>query len=39
VPASSRYLKRASDSINSCIEFRTNQEPNLKSWLATKSNP
>jgi aminopeptidase N/puromycin-sensitive aminopeptidase len=36
VAASSRYQKRATDSINSCIEFRTNQEPNLKTWLAAQ---
>jgi aminopeptidase N/puromycin-sensitive aminopeptidase len=39
VAASSRYLKGAMDSINSCIEYRTNQEPNLKTWLAAHTNP
>jgi aminopeptidase N/puromycin-sensitive aminopeptidase len=34
VASSERSLKRAVDQINDCIEFRTNQEGNLKDWLA-----
>ena len=34
VPSSERSLKRAVDQINDCIEFRANQEGNLKEWLA-----
>ncbi len=36
VPATERALKHATDSINSCIEFRTLQEPNLKQWIAAQ---
>jgi aminopeptidase N/puromycin-sensitive aminopeptidase len=31
-----RALKHATDAINSCIEFRTLQEPNLKQWIASQ---
>ena len=34
VPSSERSLKRAVDQINDCIEFRADQEGNLKEWLA-----
>jgi aminopeptidase N len=34
VASSERSLKRAIDQINDCIEFRANQEGNLKEWLA-----
>ena len=34
VASSERALKRAVDQINDCIEFRGNQEGNLKEWLA-----
>ncbi len=34
VPSSERSLKRAVARINDCIEFRANQEGNLKDWLA-----
>ena len=36
VPSSERSLKRAVDQINDCIEFRANQEGNLKTWLAAQ---
>ncbi len=36
VPAAERALKSATERINSCIEFRSLQEPNLKQWLATQ---
>ena len=38
VAASDRSLKHAVDRINGCIEFRSLQEPNLKSWIATQPN-
>ena len=38
VNASGRALKRASERINGCIEFRHLQEPNLKTWLAAQQN-
>jgi aminopeptidase N len=38
VAASDRPLKHAVDRINGCIEFRSLQEPNLKSWIATQPN-
>ena len=31
-----RSYKRAIDQINDCIEFRANQESNLKAWLAAQ---
>jgi aminopeptidase N len=34
VASTERALKRATDQINDCIEFRANQEGNLKEWLA-----
>ena len=34
VPSSERALKRATDSINDCIELRSLQGPKLKEWLA-----
>jgi aminopeptidase N len=34
VAASDRALKRAVNQINDCIDLRSVQEPNLKSWLA-----
>jgi aminopeptidase N len=34
VPSSERALNRAVDQINDCIEFRADQEGNLKEWLA-----
>jgi aminopeptidase N/puromycin-sensitive aminopeptidase len=34
VASSERSLKRAIDQINDCIEFRADQEANLKAWLA-----
>ena len=37
VASSERALKRAVDQINDCIEFRANQEGNLKEWLASSS--
>ena len=38
VAATDRALKRASERINGCIEFRHLQEPNLKKWLAAQQN-
>jgi aminopeptidase N len=38
VAASGRALKRATERINGCIEFRRLQEPNLKRWLAAQPN-
>jgi aminopeptidase N len=38
VAASGRALKRATERINGCIEFRRLQEPNLKKWLAAQPN-
>ena len=37
VPASERSLKQALERIDMCIEFRTLQSQNLKSWLAAQS--
>ncbi len=37
VPASERALTRAQNSIQSCIELRSQQGPRLKTWLATAS--
>ena len=37
VAASDRALKRALDSIDSCIQRRAAQGPNLTAWLATQS--
>jgi aminopeptidase N/puromycin-sensitive aminopeptidase len=37
VPSADRSLKRAVESIDSCIEFRQLQGPNLKAWLATEA--
>jgi len=36
VSSSTRSLKHAIERIDSCIEFRSLQEPNLKQWLATQ---
>jgi aminopeptidase N/puromycin-sensitive aminopeptidase len=36
VPASERALSRAKDQINDCIELRSLQEPNLKTWIASR---
>ena len=36
VPASERALARARDQINDCIELRSLQEPNLKTWIASQ---
>ena len=36
VAATDRALKHALEQIDSCIEFRSLQEPNLKQWLATQ---
>jgi aminopeptidase N/puromycin-sensitive aminopeptidase len=36
VPATERALQNAINRINSCIEFRTLQEPNLKKWIAAQ---
>ena len=38
VAASDRALKQAVERINSCVEFRSHQEPNLKNWMATQPN-
>jgi len=37
VPSSDRALKHAIERIDACVELRTLQEPNLKSWLATQA--
>jgi aminopeptidase N/puromycin-sensitive aminopeptidase len=34
VPSTDRALKHTVEAINSCIEFRSQQEPNLKKWIA-----
>lgn len=34
VPSSERALKRATDAINDCIEFRTEQASKLQAWLS-----
>ena len=39
VPESDIALKHAIEKINSCIEFRTLQEPNLDRWLAAQPKP
>jgi len=39
VPATDRALRHAIEGINACIELRTLQEPNLKSWLAVQPKP
>jgi aminopeptidase N/puromycin-sensitive aminopeptidase len=36
VPSSDVALKHALENIDSCIEFRKLQEPNLKLWMATR---
>jgi aminopeptidase N len=33
VPASGQYLQRAKDSIDDCIELRSNQGPKLEQWI------
>ena len=38
VPAANVALRHAIERINGCIELRSLQEPNLKSWLATQPN-
>jgi aminopeptidase N/puromycin-sensitive aminopeptidase len=39
VAASSASLRHAVERINECIEFRSQQEPQLKSWLAAQPGP
>jgi aminopeptidase N/puromycin-sensitive aminopeptidase len=36
VASSDKSLKHALESIDGCIELRTLQEPNLKTWLAAQ---
>jgi aminopeptidase N len=36
VPSADRALKHAVESINSCIEMRKLQEPNLQKWIASQ---
>ncbi|HEX3473068.1 MAG TPA: M1 family metallopeptidase [Silvibacterium sp.] len=36
VPAAEHALARAKDQINDCIEVRSLQEPNLKTWMASQ---
>jgi aminopeptidase N/puromycin-sensitive aminopeptidase len=36
VPAADTYLKHALERIDGCIELRSLQEPNLKTWLAAQ---
>ena len=38
VPASERALTRAQNSIQSCVDLRSEQGPKLKAWLATSAN-
>ena len=35
IPAADKTLAKALERIDGCIEFRSLQEPNLKTWLAT----
>jgi aminopeptidase N/puromycin-sensitive aminopeptidase len=37
VPASNVSLKHALENIDSCVELRRLQEPNLKTWLAAQA--
>ena len=39
VAAADQTLKHAIESIDGCIELRANQEPQLRKWLASKSEP
>jgi aminopeptidase N/puromycin-sensitive aminopeptidase len=39
VAAAATPLKQSIERINNCIEFRSRQEPNLKTWLATQAAP
>ena len=36
IASADRALKHTVESINSCIEFRAQQEPNLKAWIAAQ---
>jgi hypothetical protein len=36
VPASASALTRAQNSINSCVDLRSEQGPKLKQWLASQ---
>lgn len=36
VPAAEHALARAKDQINDCVELRSLQEPNLKTWIASQ---